>query len=240
LNKKRDALRRGIRDLIADATKDLAAFEGREVQPLPAPAPRPPEAGPRDRPPLNGAPAIAPVRPESDGLRAAVAGTSAPPPAPRELVTEPVLFPPAVPPDKTEVPPPAPRAAKPRGSKSRKTRGTRAAKKAADVRARRGGGQRAKPARRVERPRASGGTMPAAAGTAAPVDENMGAGTAPEPAEPRTGVCRSYFVNHECWRVPAAYCNTALQVCVIRSCPVYHLHKDALERRFAKKYKHLW
>jgi hypothetical protein len=63
---------------------------------------------------------------------------------------------------------------------------------------------------------------------------------APAPAEPRTGVCRSYFVNHECWRVPAAYCNTALQVCVIRNCPVYHLHKGALERRFAKKFKHFW
>lgn len=58
--------------------------------------------------------------------------------------------------------------------------------------------------------------------------------------QPRTGVCRSYFINHECWRVPNAYCNTALQVCVIRNCPVYHLHKDALERRFAKKFKHLW
>jgi hypothetical protein len=60
------------------------------------------------------------------------------------------------------------------------------------------------------------------------------------PVQSRTGVCRSYFINHECWRVPNAYCNTALQVCVIRNCPVYHLHKDALERRFAKKFKHLW
>ena len=29
MNKKRDALRRGIRDLIADTTRELAAFEGR-------------------------------------------------------------------------------------------------------------------------------------------------------------------------------------------------------------------
>ncbi|HEV2358870.1 MAG TPA: hypothetical protein VGZ23_14850, partial [bacterium] len=62
----------------------------------------------------------------------------------------------------------------------------------------------------------------------------------PMQAQSRTGVCRSYFINHECWRVPNAYCNTALQVCVIRNCPVYHLHKDALERRFAKKFKHFW
>jgi hypothetical protein len=71
--------------------------------------------------------------------------------------------------------------------------------------------------------------------------DDVGAETVqPARTESRTGVCRSYFVNRECWRVPTAYCNTALQVCVIRNCPVYHLHKDALERRFAKKFKHLW
>jgi len=62
----------------------------------------------------------------------------------------------------------------------------------------------------------------------------------PIQAHARKGVCVVYFVNHECWRVPDAYCNTALQVCVMRDCPVYHLHQEALERRFAGKYKHLW
>ena len=64
----------------------------------------------------------------------------------------------------------------------------------------------------------------------------------PDPiqARARKGVCVAYFVDHECWRVPDAYCNTALHVCVMRDCPVYHLHQEALERRFAGKYKHLW
>jgi hypothetical protein len=78
------------------------------------------------------------------------------------------------------------------------------------------------------------------AGSDAAADDLEADNAGPAQAEPRTGVCRSYFVNHDCWRVPGAYCNTALQVCVIRNCPVYHLHKDALERRFAKKFKHFW
>jgi len=65
-------------------------------------------------------------------------------------------------------------------------------------------------------------------------------GIDPQQAYSRKGVCSAYFVNHECWRVPDAYCNTALQVCALRNCPVYHLHKDTLERRFAGKFKHLW
>jgi hypothetical protein len=56
----------------------------------------------------------------------------------------------------------------------------------------------------------------------------------------RKGVCSAYFINQQCWQIPEAYCNTALQVCITRECPVYHLHKEALERRFAKKFKHLW
>lgn len=59
-------------------------------------------------------------------------------------------------------------------------------------------------------------------------------------AHARKGVCFAYFLNQACWRVPEAYCNTALQVCITRECPVYHLHKDALERRFAKKFHHFW
>ena len=56
----------------------------------------------------------------------------------------------------------------------------------------------------------------------------------------RKGVCSAYFINEQCWQLPEAYCNTALQVCITRECPVYHLHKEALERRFAGKFKHLW
>jgi len=65
-------------------------------------------------------------------------------------------------------------------------------------------------------------------------------GVDPRQAHARKGVCFAYFINHECWRVSDAYCNTALQVCALRNCPVYHLHQDALERRFAGKFKHFW
>lgn len=65
-------------------------------------------------------------------------------------------------------------------------------------------------------------------------------GVNPQQAHTRKGVCFAYFVNHECWRVPDAYCNSALQVCALRNCPVYHLHQEALERRFAGKFKHFW
>jgi hypothetical protein len=57
---------------------------------------------------------------------------------------------------------------------------------------------------------------------------------------PKKGVCQAYFINRHCWEVPEAFCNTALQVCMTRECPVYHLHKDELERRFAAKYRHFW
>ncbi|HYM70904.1 MAG TPA: hypothetical protein VEZ44_15005 [bacterium] len=65
-------------------------------------------------------------------------------------------------------------------------------------------------------------------------------GVDPRQVHTRKGVCSAYFMNHECWRVSDAYCNTALHVCAMRDCPVYHLHQEALERRFAAKYKHLW
>jgi len=65
-------------------------------------------------------------------------------------------------------------------------------------------------------------------------------GVEPRQVQSRKGVCSAYFVNNECWRVSDAYCNTALHVCAMRDCPVYHLHQEALERRFAAKYKHLW
>ena len=65
-------------------------------------------------------------------------------------------------------------------------------------------------------------------------------GVDPRQVHSRKGVCSAYFMNNECWRVSDAYCNTALHVCAMRDCPVYHLHQEALERRFAAKYKHLW
>ncbi len=65
-------------------------------------------------------------------------------------------------------------------------------------------------------------------------------GLDPQQIHARKGVCFAYLLNKQCWRVPQAYCNTALQVCIMRECPVYHLHKDTLERRFAGKFKHFW
>jgi hypothetical protein len=65
-------------------------------------------------------------------------------------------------------------------------------------------------------------------------------GADPQQAFSRTGVCFAYFINNACWRVRDAYCNAALHMCIIRNCPVYHLHKETLERRFARKFEHLW
>jgi hypothetical protein len=219
LSKKRDALRRGIRDLIADTTKELAAFEGREPAPRPEPASVPSETAPRDLPPLNGStlmPAADRQPPDGD-LRAAAetgAHAAAPQTVPFELITETVLFPrPAAPAEGGAgaqlAPGPAPQAAKRRPSTPSRTRAARAGK-TREKAPRRGGGRRGKRARRATRPPASRAAAPAPARSAAPADDNVAAETGqPEPAEPRTGVCRSYFVSHECWR-------------------------------FAKKFKHLW
>jgi hypothetical protein len=56
----------------------------------------------------------------------------------------------------------------------------------------------------------------------------------------RKGVCFAFFVNRRCWEVSEAYCNHALHICMLRNCPVYHLHREDLEKRFSAKYKHLW
>jgi len=275
LNKKRDALRRGIRDLIEDTSRDLVAFEGRE------PAPRraaPAGAGttkpeavdaevreaadpaitPADTPALNGGPVeVAGDRPSpaattskpaahdpgedsSPPVQAGAPGTALPreaapadAPTPFELTSGTAFLRPA---DRTRdasgTGRPASRPAPPREAAKRPEVPGPAAR-AKDA-------QTAKKAKPAQRPggRAAGGHARDAAAPAA--DDLEADDPGPATAEPRTGVCRSYFVNHDCWRVPNAYCNTALQVCVIRNCPVYHLHKDALERRFAKKFKHLW
>lgn len=57
---------------------------------------------------------------------------------------------------------------------------------------------------------------------------------------PRKGVCAAYFTNKRCWELPDAYCNHALQVCRLRECPVYDLHREEMERKFAARFKHLW
>ncbi|MDQ7844080.1 MAG: hypothetical protein QN141_06270 [Armatimonadota bacterium] len=57
---------------------------------------------------------------------------------------------------------------------------------------------------------------------------------------PRKGVCAAYFANKRCWELPDAYCNHALHVCRLRECPVYDLHQEEMERRFAAKFRHLW
>jgi hypothetical protein len=223
LNKKRDALRRGIRALIHDASKELVAFGGEEPRPAPpegasgevpaAAAPVEPPAH-REAPSLNGGPAghahadrPHERAPSAEGLSLPLeAGTAS------ERAVEPAVDAPA---EDAIAAPPA------------------------------GGNRGAAPApprsnRKLARPKRRREPAPARRAAPAPADD-VDIDTAP-PAQPeaRTGVCRSYFVNHECWRVPNAYCNTALQVCVIRNCPVYHLHKDALEQRFAKKFKHFW
>src|SRR3972149_6104481 len=59
-------------------------------------------------------------------------------------------------------------------------------------------------------------------------------------ALPKKGLCQAYFINKRCWEVPEAFCNTALQVCMTRECPIYHLYKEEMERRFAAKFAHFW
>lgn len=59
-------------------------------------------------------------------------------------------------------------------------------------------------------------------------------------AHTRKGVCAAYYVSRRCWEVPDAYCNQALHVCMMRECPVYHLNREQLEERFARKFRHLW
>ena len=216
MNKKQEALRRGLRSFIEDTSRELADLEGRDPVPadgtaseapqtLAPPAVEPPEtpqalpdrARSDPTPPSSGqAPTEtrgAPVAPPP--ISALVDDLPAPPPAPVVEDAE------VAPPPTGEGPHPILHPVKPR-------------------RAPRG------PARRRLRPRAG-----------AEIASN---GVRAEQVHARKGVCFAYFLNHECWRIPEAYCNGALQVCITRECPVYHLHKEALERRFARKFKHFW
>jgi hypothetical protein len=241
LSDKRDALRRGIRSLIHDTSREMADLEGRpapeEVRVSP-PEPRkkqvPPAAPhgtasggvePQPRPaastdPAGAAPAQAQTAAPEARDPSPQDASATPPLASRPLEVSPgdasggvtwIVGPPA----KDASPAPdATGSSGPAGVAQRSRTG-----RAADG---------ARSARRTRRAR-----QRAAAGFAVN-------GINPQQARSRKGVCFAYFVNHECWRVPDAYCNTALQVCALRNCPVYHLHRAALERRFSGKFKHFW
>lgn len=73
---------------------------------------------------------------------------------------------------------------------------------------------------------------PAVSPPAAPIDLTAAAS--------KKGVCSAYYVNPKCWEVADAFCNRALHVCMLRECPVYHLNREQLEQRFARKFAHLW
>jgi hypothetical protein len=208
LNKKQEALRRGLRSFIEDTSRELADLEGRDTVPadgtasdapqtLAPPAGEPtetPQALPDRARPDPPAPSSVHAQTETHG--SAVAEDPAMPPAGPAVAQAEIVPSPA-----DEGPHPIPRPAKPRGRPR-------------------------SPARRRVRPRAG-----------AEIGSN---GVRAEQFHARKGVCFAYFLNHECWRIPEAYCNGALQVCITRECPVYHLHKEALERRFARKFKHFW
>lgn len=57
---------------------------------------------------------------------------------------------------------------------------------------------------------------------------------------PKKGVCAAYYLNKRCWELPDAFCNHALHICRLRECPVYDLHREQMEERYAGKFKHLW
>ncbi len=245
MSKKRDALRRGIRSLIHDTSRELAALEGR---------PRPAEVTPDEpradapesdtvSPPVSLAASlglhagpgvgwiVGPDDPGPDhagteqGAQAAAAqGAQAAAAQGAQAAASDAASSNTAPSDTVPSDAAPPRSVRARGSKagSKTSRSDRTARPAA------------RPARSAKRPRP--GRRPARRVGA----ETSSNGVNPEQAHARKGVCFAYFINHECWRVPDAYCNTALQVCAIRTCPIYHLHREMLERRFAGKFKHFW
>jgi hypothetical protein len=226
LNKKREALRRGLRSFIEDTSKELADLEGRPLGPFPEEA----EAGVVSNAGVDAGAGRAdpsrepiPLGPQAPGAQAPATG---PPLVPPPLVQS---APSAV---HQEQPPAAPVAA-PAPSRQELDPGAAAAP---DPQRRPNEGP-AVPAR-VAKPRRR--AQPPVRRHQRPAAEIGANGVNPAQVHARKGVCFAYFLNHECWRVPDAYCNSALQVCITRQCPIYHLHKDALEHRFAKKFKHLW
>ncbi len=229
MNKKQEALRRGLRSFIEDTSLELADLEGRAPGPHPDPAELPlaertdPRAAatavitssapiasepPAVEPPPPQAVAVPPPgAPEGEPHQVAAPSSVILPPEP---VTTEAASPPAAPPSPEITPRP-----RTGGAKSPRPRATtRSAKRTQDA-----------PRRRWR---------------ARPTPDLGVDGVSPEQARARKGVCFAYFLNRECWRVPQAYCNSALQVCIMRECPVYHLHKEALEHRFAKKFRNFW
>lgn len=201
MNKKREALRHGLRSFIEDTSRELADLEGRDLQPPPvAPAPQDGQAS------GNGVKNESVPDPAAAGASApsAVGGSGAVGPP---LAPAPVPLLPAPGPGSQERASglhtvPVPPAAAPAVSRP-----------PASVR------------RRIRR---------------RPAPDVNADGVNPDQVHARKGVCFAYFLNPACWRIPEAYCNNALQVCITRECPVYHLHKDALEARFARKFRHFW
>jgi hypothetical protein len=111
-------------------------------------------------------------------------------------------------------------------------------------------GQAARPSSRLDQPIAP--IKPAAPGDHADrpilrLVRDVAADSSTQPALeemtihlPKKGVCAAYFTNKRCWELPDAYCNHALHICRLRECPVYDLHREEMERRFAARFKHLW
>ena len=224
-------------DVEADSTHspDLEAASPRHEVPTGAgSAPEPPAAPARTVPMRDTAP-IAPAR----------AGRA---PAPAVLETqEPSTAPPSMPQPSKDVPPPVARRGVEPTAPPTAPLGARHSTgpehepdshlMEPEPAAHRYGQTAAAPARAEKPKRRAKAPVPRRPRQAAEIVAN---GVSPAQAHARKGVCFAYFLNHECWRVADAYCNSALQVCITRECPIYHLHKDALERRFARKFKHFW
>lgn len=253
MSRRRDELRRGIRSLIQDTSREMADLEGR---PLPAEGPRGTAPAPQEAPgpggPAPEPPAPPPASPPPAGVTWIVGPDIPAPPRGREHGVRPAPpFPPApagdpgvpaivrVPlyPATQPAEPPSRRSDAPAGADPPR-RDPRPARPPVPS-GRRVAPSAARPSRTVKvtpgRRKAARRARPHRA-----VAEFIVDGVNPQQASSRKGVCLAYFVDHQCWRVPDAYCNTALQVCAIRNCPVYHLHKETLERRFAGKFKHFW
>jgi hypothetical protein len=236
LNKKREALRRGLRSFIEDTSRELADLEGRAPsddaagEPLPvAPAsaaepPAPPGGGPIPAAKPPEAPSqVAPDRAHpgpapSPGIRSEAG-------SPVEAAPEPLTSGGAAERPAILTAAPASDAPRPTTEEARPAEHPTKTTSPPDEH----------PAKVPGRPQASRRRRRPQPGAKAGAN-----GVRADQAQARKGVCFAYFLNHECWRVPEAYCNSALQVCITRECPVYHLHKEAFEHRFARKFKHFW
>ncbi len=256
MNKKQEALRRGLRSFIEDTSRELADLEGRALGPSPdsaesvdaretgtprasataviasptPAAPEPPTAEPVV-PRIVPVPVPPPTTLETRLLQVAAPSSvvplvdplhpAVPQDKPPESVATEVTAPRVAPQPTVRMIEPAPIAPPPAKREAGDGRGSQPLQAPTRSPRRAQGAARRRPRTRIT--------------------ADLGAdGVSAEQAHARKGVCFAYFLNHECWRVPQAYCNGALQVCIIRECPVYHLHKEALERRFARKFNHFW